>query len=159
IDPNLCLNHGVTTVIDAGTTGFINYRDFRKNTIERSQVGVRAFLNISALGIPTPAIGELQDLRYAMPREAAEALARDPSLLGIKARIGHTPSGENGRTALARALEAAASGKRRLMVHIGKGAETRDILKQLRPGDILTHCFQGRGDGLISGGRVLDEAV
>src|SRR5947208_4857140 len=91
IDPNLCLNHGVTTVIDAGTTGFINYREFRKNTIERSQIRVRAFLNISALGIPMPVIGELQDLRYAMPREAAEALTRDPSLLGVKLRIGHNP--------------------------------------------------------------------
>src|SRR5207247_6120787 len=103
---------------------FINYREFRKNTIERSQIRVRAFLNISALGIPMPVIGELQDLRYAMPREAAEALTRDPSLLGVKVRIGHNPSGENGRAALERALEAAVPCKRPLMVHIGRGAET-----------------------------------
>src|SRR5215472_2924645 len=36
IDPNICLNHGVTTVIDAGTSGFVNYPEFRKHTIDRA---------------------------------------------------------------------------------------------------------------------------
>ncbi len=36
-----------------------------------------------------------------------------------------------------------------MMVHISQGARTREILRRLRPGDILTHCFQGRGDGIM----------
>jgi dihydroorotase len=35
------------------------------------------------------------------------------------------------------------------MVHISRGAEEREILRRLRPGDILTHCFHGRGNGMI----------
>src|SRR6478752_1479613 len=36
IDPNICLNHGVTTVIDAGTSGFINFPYFRRHTIDQA---------------------------------------------------------------------------------------------------------------------------
>jgi dihydroorotase len=43
------------------------------------------------------------------------------------------------------------------MVHISKGADTPAILKRLRPGDILTHCFQGRGDGLLIDGALIPE--
>src|SRR6185436_18835914 len=108
IDPDICLNHGVTTVIDAGTSGFVNYPEFRKHTIDAARIGVLAFLNIGALGIPTPFVGELQDLRFAMPHEAAELLARDPAtLIGVKIRIGENMTGENGMEAFDRALEAA----------------------------------------------------
>src|SRR5262245_2001737 len=88
IDPNLCLNHGVTTVVDAGTSGFINYDEFRRHGIGAARITVLAFLNISALGIPAPFVGELEDLRYARPREAAEMLEREAGmLLGVKIRI------------------------------------------------------------------------
>ena len=43
------------------------------------------------------------------------------------------------------------------MVDIGKTAPTPEILN--RPGDILTHCFQGRGDGLLANGSVMPEAA
>jgi dihydroorotase len=35
-------------------------------------------------------------------------------------------------------------------VHISSGAEEREILRRLRPGDILTHCFHGRSNGMIT---------
>jgi dihydroorotase len=160
IDPDICLNHGVTTVIDAGTSGFVNYPEFRKHTIDRARIGVLAFLNIGALGIPTPFVGELQDLRFAMPREAADTLSRDPAtLVGVKIRIGSNITGENAPEALERAIEAAAQARLPLMVHISKGADTPLILKKLREKDILTHCFQGRGDGLLADGQLLPEAL
>ena len=59
-------------------------------------------------------------------------------------------SGDNGLEVLARALEAADACKVRVMVHISKTAPTPEVLNSLRPGDILTHCFQGRGDGLLA---------
>jgi dihydroorotase len=160
IDPDVCLNHGVTTVVDAGTSGFVNYHEFRKHGIESARIRVLAFLNIGAVGILTPFVGELQDLRYARPREAAEVLERESrTLLGVKIRIGANMTGENGIEALGRALEAAAPAGLPLMVHISKGAETPRILNKLRPRDILTHCFQGRGDGLLNVDRLVPEAL
>src|SRR5690348_7605520 len=38
LDPNICLNQGVTTAVDAGTTGFINFADFRANQIQHSRI-------------------------------------------------------------------------------------------------------------------------
>jgi dihydroorotase len=159
IDPHVCLAHGVTTAVDAGTTGFVNFEEFRKHRIEGARIRVLAFLNIAAAGIPTPMAGELMDVRMARPQETAETVLAHPELLlGVKVRIGMM-SGDNGREVLARALEAAESCRLRIMVHISKTAPTPEILERLRPGDILTHCFQGRGDGLLANGSVIPEAA
>lgn len=160
IDPDLCLNHGVTTAIDAGTTGFINFGAFRKHCIDRSRVRVLAFLNIAACGIPTPLIGELEDLRYARVDDAAECIAAScDAIVGVKVRIGNAMSGSNGAEALRRALDAASQSRVPVMTHISQGADTPAILRTLRPGDILTHCYQGRGDGLLLDDLMLPEAV
>jgi len=37
-----------------------------------------------------------------------------------------------------------------MMVHVSRGAEEAEILRRLRSGDILTHCFHGRGNGMIT---------
>ncbi len=71
IDPAICLNHGVTTVVDAGTTGFVNFEELRRTRTENAPLRVLAFLNIAAIGIPTTLAGELEDLRYARPVETA----------------------------------------------------------------------------------------
>jgi dihydroorotase len=52
IDPDICLNHGVTTAVDAGTTGFINFPAFRKTQVSTATVRVLAFVNISGFGCP-----------------------------------------------------------------------------------------------------------
>lgn len=159
IDPAICLNHGVTTAVDAGTTGFVNFEEFRRTRIENAPLRVLAFLNIAATGIPTPLAGELEDLRYARPVETAEMLGCHPAVLvGVKVRIGSAMSGSNGGAALGRALEAAAGRRAPVMVHISRGAETPEILRRLRPGDILTHCYQGRGSGLLLEDLLLPEA-
>ena len=54
-------------------------------------------------------------------------------------------------------MPAAGGGGRALMVHISRGAEEAEILRRLRPGDILTHCFHGRSNGMI-GETVIPEA-
>ena len=35
------------------------------------------------------------------------------------------------------------------MVHIDKGVALPDILGLLRPGDVVTHCYQGKGDHIL----------
>ncbi len=161
IDPDICLNHGVTTAVDAGTTGFINFPFFRKTQVSAAAIRVLAFVNISGIGIPTTLVGELEDIRFARPHETGRVIEANRDIcLGVKIREG-TMTGSHGMEALAKAIEAAQSTSLPLMVHITKGAETRHILRRLRPGDIVTHCFQGRGDGILSqtDGRLLPEVV
>jgi dihydroorotase len=150
IDPDICLNHGVTTAVDAGTTGFINFPVFRKTQVRAATVRVLAFVNISGIGIPTTLLGELEDIRFARPLETSRVIdANRDVCVGVKIREG-TMTGSHGVEAMEKALEAARVANLPLMVHITKGADTPYILKKLRPGDIVTHCFQGRGDGILS---------
>lgn len=149
IDPHYCLNTGVTTAVDAGTAGFINFPEFRRNCIDRAELQVLAFINISCLGLPTPIVGELEDIRYARPVETAAVLDRNRDVaVGVKIREG-APSKGNWIEALELAITAASKNRLPLMVHISPSAPTPEIVRRLRPGDIVTHCFQGRGDGLF----------
>ena len=55
---------GVTTAVDAGSSGARTFPAFRKWTIERSATRLYALLNISSMGMPAGnKIGELQDMR------------------------------------------------------------------------------------------------
>jgi dihydroorotase len=156
IDPDLALARGSTTVVDAGTAGCINFADFRDHAVAASRARVLAFVNISAFGIPAPFAGELEDLRFVRPRETAAILEENARLaVGVKVRMkdGHAFS------AFETALEVVRGARRPLMVHIGKGAATPRILRQLRAGDIVTHCFEGRGDGIVEGSRLLPEVL
>jgi len=155
IDPEPSLHNGSTTVIDAGTAGCVNFADFRRYVIDRSRIQVLAFVNIAASGIPTSFIGELEDPRYSRPKETIAVLEEHRGVaLGVKVRMkaGHGPK------AFDDALESARTAGVPVMVHIGRGAETPNILRRLRPGDIVTHCFEGRGDGIVDQDRLIPEA-
>ena len=101
LDPIANLRGGVTTAVDAGTAGFSNFGSFRRHTIETAPVRVLAFVHVAAAGLVTTVVGELQDIRYARPREAAAiALEHRDVVVGIKVRLGSEACGdERGRCA------------------------------------------------------------
>jgi len=77
--------------------------------------------------------------------------------VGVKLRVG-CMTANHWIAALDKALAAAREAAVPLMVHISRGAEEKEILRRLRAGDILTHCFHGRGNGMISE-TVIPEAL
>jgi dihydroorotase len=152
IDPRICLDHGVTTAVDAGSTGYANFPTFRKNTIDTTPVNVLAFVHISFMGLLAPFAEELVNLAYARPVETALVIeANRDRALGVKIRIG-SMTGDHGLQALEQALLAASEARVPLMVHVSQGAEELKILNRMRAGDILTHCFHGRGNRLYDEG-------
>jgi dihydroorotase len=161
IDPDICLNHGVTTAVDAGTAGFVNFPHFRSHTIDRARIDILAFVHIGCLGIPTAVVGELEDLRYARPVETAAMIEKNRDVaLGVKLREGSMTS-THGVKAFELAMQASRETRTPLMLHISQGSPTREILPGLRPGDIVTHCFEGRGDGIFDNqsGHLLSEVL
>jgi dihydroorotase len=101
IDPQINLRGGVTTAIDAGTTGFSTFEVFRRLAIEAAPVRVLAFLHVAAAGLVSTLVGELEDIRYARPRETAAIVAEHRDVLaGVKVRIGSGACGVNGEAAL-----------------------------------------------------------
>lgn len=160
IDPVVNLAGGVTTAVDAGTTGFINFGAFRRHAIEPAPVRVLAFLHVAAAGLVTTLVGELEDLRYARPREAVEMIeANRDVIVGVKVRLGTGACGDNVDAALDAALETATAAGTPLMAHIADGADVRRALSRLRPGDVVTHAFTASGTGILGAdGRVMAEA-
>ena len=160
IDTRANLRGGVTTAVDAGTAGYANFGEFRRHTIDESPVRVLAYVHVAAGGLVASNIGELEDIRYARPSETAAIIAehRDVSV-GVKVRLGTGACGNNVAAALDAAIEAATLAGTPIMAHIADGADVRDALIRLRPGDVVTHAFTASGPGLLGeGGRLLSEA-
>ncbi|WP_162416249.1 amidohydrolase/deacetylase family metallohydrolase [Cyclobacterium roseum] len=129
---------GVTTVVDAGTSGWRNFETFKKNVIDASQTRVLAFLNIAGTGMSGhPTQENLQDMD---PEKALEMLQRYPDILvGIK--IGHYTGPE--WLPFENALVASGNAQKPLLVECHLPRYTlAEQLEKMRPGDILTHSFE-----------------
>src|SRR6266508_1033975 len=143
---------GVTTWLDVGSAGAYNFLGFRDFVVKRSSLRIYALLNISAIGL-TGITGELANLDYCDTALCARIinLHRD-LILGVKARIDRNTVAANGLEPLRRARQVADECALPLMVHIGIGPPAIDeVLRLMRPGDILTHCCTGQTM------RVIDE--
>ena len=157
VDPT-CLARGVTTALDAGSSGALTFPGFRKYVIDVCQTRLFALLNISALGLVSgqetqPPLGELEELQYCDVGSAVKMIEANRDLiLGVKVRLSHflAAGGKNEMAALTRARETADAVGLPLMVHSPLSSlATPSILDELRSGDILTHCFHGHGAGGI----------
>ncbi len=151
---------GVTTWIDAGSVGGYTLPGFRDFVVDRSRVRIRAFLNISAIGIVAPDY-ELGRLEFCNNR-VFELMANSNRdlVLGVKVRMGVPQYAVLGIEPLLRARAMADACAMPLMVHIAWPPPTlEEVLPHLRPGDIITHCFTGLGMKLIDDkGRLRDDA-
>lgn len=142
-----CLSRGSTTVLDLGSAGAQTFSSFRKNVIEVQATRIRALLNISVTGMLTNLRGELQDLEYADVDRAIETIEQHRDvILGVKVRAGSDQSGPNDLIAVERALEVAEAVGLPMMMHIASTVTPIDeLLRLLRPGDLLTHSFRRSG--------------
>lgn len=145
------LARGATTIVDAGSAGANTLPGFLEYVVEPFPGGILAFLNISAMGQIDPFLGENHDERYLIPERAAEAVRAHPEVVvGIKVRLTESLTGPNGLLALERALEAGVAADAPVMVHLGDSTVTTEqIMERLRPGDIVTHAFTGRVNGIF----------
>jgi dihydroorotase len=160
IDPILNLKSGVTTPCDAGSSGYETFPEFRKRTVDVSPVKLAVFLHIGSLGCITMNAGEIEDFRFVRVPDTVELIGRNRDVIvGIKARLGTQPAGDNIYRALDATLDAATQTDLPAIFHISGGADLRRILPKLRPGDIVTHTFIADDGGLIFGGgdTILDE--
>jgi dihydroorotase len=133
------LRHGVTTVVDGGSTGWKSFESFKQLVIDRSRVRVLAFLNIVGNGmLEGRAAADPSDLQV---EKAVETARKHPqTIVGIRSPHvkGAGPDGVErsiraaesmGGVALVEYLENDGSDYRRL------------VLERLRAGDLITHTF------------------
>ncbi|MFK3662462.1 amidohydrolase/deacetylase family metallohydrolase [Scandinavium sp. NPDC088450] len=141
---------GVTTVIDAGSTGADDVDTFYELT-RPCATDVYALLNISRVGLI--AQNELANMANIDAQAASAAIKRHPDfIVGLKARMSSSVVGENGITPLEKAKEIQkANGDLPLMVHIGNNPPNLDeITELLTSGDIITHCYNGKPNRILT---------
>lgn len=137
---DFALRVGVTTVVDAGSSGRHNFAEFKKHVIDRARTRVLVFLNIGGSGMPGDA--KEQDVSDMDAKAAgALALANKDTIVGIKVAHYRGPDW----TPVERGVEAGTIANIPVMIDFGEFRPERPfqdlVLKKLRPGDIYTHAF------------------
>jgi len=137
-----CFRNGVTTVVDAGSSGWRDFPDFKDRVIDRSKTRVLAMLNIVGNGMSG---GEAEQNVADMQAQPAARRAREfPNII-----VGIKTAHYAGRdwVAVERAVEAGTLSNLPVMVDFGRFWLERPyselILKKLRRGDISTHMYFG----------------
>jgi dihydroorotase len=137
---------GVTTFVDAGTSGAKHFADFKLNWIDRSATRVLAWLNIASGGMGD---AEQDPAEFDVAR-AVDTLAEYPrAIVGLKTAHYWTRQPWDSIHApwasVDAAVEAGERAGRPIMVDFWPRPPERPypdlILKHLRPGDVHTHVF------------------
>ena len=133
---------GVTTVVDAGCSGWRNFEDFKDKIVDRAKTRILVMLNIVGKGMRSGNIQ--QDTSDMDGEETAKMAQRYPGLIvGIKTAHFNGPEWKP----VEQAVIAGTKANIPVMVDFGADRPTRplyDLLtKKLRPGDIYTHMYSG----------------
>ncbi len=145
--------NGVTTVADAGSSGYRNFEDFKNRIIDRARTRVLVFLNIVGNGMRGGRFeDDLKDMEAAPT--AAMAMKYKDIVVGVKTAHYSGPEW----TPVEHAVEAGTAAKIPVMVDFGTDHPERPladlVTKKLRPGDIYTHCYSGLRHELTDDGKV-----
>jgi dihydroorotase len=129
---------GITTVVDAGTSGWRTFPDFKAKIIDNSITRVLAFLSIAASGYSVDKAQE--NIAEMDVQKTAETVNKYPDVL-VGVRIGRYDGTE--WTPFDRASEAAKLVNKPLFVECHLPMYSlEDQLNRMRAGDIITHAFE-----------------
>jgi dihydroorotase len=155
-DAGLCLNDGVTSLVDAGSRG----SDRIDEAVEVAKLvpnRMRLLINISRTGNDQQN-GELRDIRKVDVVATRKSIERHRDyVVGIKVRVSDFVAGNNDLEALKLAQSVAAPLRVPIMVHMGQSVSPLPaLLAILKRGDIVTHMYSPPPNGILDGrGRLL----
>lgn len=169
-DP-LCLPCGVTTACDAGTTGIANFEPFGFHSRLYCQTSVLCYLHVNSYGLQN-GLGKVEEshqlTEFSEPGIRAMFDRYPDFIRGLKVRVckATTPAGLH-LDAVKRAVEIADAVNWdghfcTVDVHYGdlpEDVSLEDLLETLRPGDILSHVFQNKGETILNSDGHVRECV
>lgn len=143
---------GVTTMVDAGSAGEANFHGFREYVIEPARERIKAFLNLGSIGlVACNRVPELRDIKDIDLDRIIECYQENSEhIVGLKVRASHVITGSWGVTPVKLGKKIAKILKLPMMVHVGEPPALYDeVLEILGPGDVVTHCFNGKAGSSI----------
>ncbi len=165
VHPDLAgVRAGVTTVVDAGSSGCATFAAFPKHIIPKCETEVIPFLHICQTGLATnPDIIAESSIDLEGTLRVADQYRG--LIKGIKARMVTPALDILGMEMPRLAKRAAKESGLPLMVHIGDTQKKydpniiRELLPILEPGDIITHLFTANPGGVLdANGKLVPEA-
>ncbi len=140
------LRNGVTTAVDAGSSGWRNFDDFKDKIIDRSRTRILAELNIVGSGMRG---GKYEDNLEDMDGKLTGDKAKQFPGVVVGIKSAHFTGAE--WKPFDQAVIAGNIADVPVMIDYGARRIERPLLDlvstHLRPGDIYTHCFSGlRGE-------------
>jgi len=159
IPADLAFESGVTTVVDAGTSGAETFLQEKEEVIDRARVRVLAFLNIVANGMN----GGLEQSPDQMDvKLCADTIKKYPDVIvGVKTAHYWTKEPVDAAhpvwAAVDRAIECGTTANVPVMFDFWPRPDRTYadlILKKMRPGDIHTHVFAQQFPILLEDGKL-----
>ena len=146
---------GVTTMCDAGSSGWRNFETFRHTVIDRAKTRMLAFINIAGLGMITDVTE--QEKHDFKPEEIARLARKHKDVVvGVKSAHYQKPDWAS----VDRAVEAGKMAGIPVMVDFGYFLPERPywqlVTEHLRPGDISTHMYRGPVPYVDKQGKLFD---
>jgi len=140
---------GVTTLIDAGTSGANTIDDFYDRIIKNSSTRVYALLNVASDGLIT--LSELSEDRSIAKEDIKHKISKyHKRIIGLKARASSSVLKSKGIGPIKSAKEISTDLGLPLVVHIGNAPpRIEEILDIVGKGDIITHCYHNKPNGLF----------
>ena len=142
-----------TTMVDAGSSGWRNFEDFKQRVIDRAKTRIFAFLNIVGNGMGG---GQIEQNPDDMDSQKTAEMAKKyrETIVGFKTAHYARPDW----TAVDRVLEAGRLADLPVMVDYGQVIPERPheefYLKKMRSGDIYTHLYRPMDPTLDETGKV-----
>jgi dihydroorotase len=140
---------GVTTWVDAGSFGADQVSGFRRFVVPSQQARVFGFVHLYP-NLRNPDVDVVKHVRDSMSRTGEQAVKNRDIILGVKVYVGSNMNGRYSLDFLKIARDLGDRFKLPLMAHISFAPpETPEVMELLRPGDVVTHCFNTHTLGII----------
>ena len=157
-DP-IAARSGTTTWVDAGSFGCDQTAGFRRFIVNPAQARIYGYVYLYPDN-RNPDVDPVKYVRGVMKRTGETVVANRDILLGVKMQVGSNMNGRYSLDFLKIARELCDQFKLPMMAHISFAPpETDQVMELIRPGDVVTHCFNTHTLGILDGAGKVKASV
>lgn len=161
-----CLPNGVTSCVDAGSTGILGFESFYRTEIVNSLTSIYAMLHPCSVGVQLPPMEEIEDPKGFNVNEILRLFAKYPDVLkGLKIRMSKGTASGFGMAPIYKSEEISEMIKETgqhclVMCHFSDLADdvTMDeFVNAFKKGDVIAHPYHPAGGSIFDpDGKILD---